>query len=109
MAQSKLHNFLAQQQRQPALAYEATLQLNFEHDPTPADESAWKADYYRSIFNWAARRICSEFQKSTCRPFWQTTIDECDGKAVAESLGLSVGVVYVVTGLVGQRLGGHCG
>src|SRR6185436_8977534 len=34
VVRSKLHNFLAQQQRQPALAGETTLQLKIERDST---------------------------------------------------------------------------
>jgi len=36
--------------------------------------------------------------------FWQTTIDERDGKEVAKSLGLSVGAVYVAKSRVIARL-----
>jgi len=104
VVRSRLHNFLAQQQRQPALAGETTL-LKHEHNATPAaDESVWEADYYRGIFNWAAKRIRNEFQESTWQAFWRTTIDERDGKEVAESLGMSVGAVYVAKSRVIARL-----
>ena len=69
-----------------------------------ADQSVWEADYYRAIFNWAAERIRSEFQESTWQAFWQTTVDERDGKEVAKSLGLSVGAVYVAKSRVIARL-----
>jgi len=38
------------------------------------------------------------------RIFWQTTIDERDGKEVAKLLGLSVGAVYVGKSRVIARL-----
>ena len=104
MVRSKFHNFMAQQQRQPELAGQTTLQRNVERASTPTDESAWEADYYRSIFNWAAERIRSEFQESTWQAFWRTAIEERDGKEVAESLGLSVGAVYVAKSRVIARL-----
>ena len=104
VVRSKLHNFVAQKQRQPELAGETTLQLKLELDSTPADESAWEADYYRTIFNWAAERIRNEFQESTWQAFWRTTIEERDGKEVAEALGLSVGAVYVAKSRVIARL-----
>jgi len=104
VVQSRLHNHLAQQQRQPELAGATTLQLKIDRDSTATDESAWEADYYRAIFNWAAGRIRREFQESTWQAFWRTTIDERDGKEVAESLGMSVGAVYVAKSRVIARL-----
>jgi RNA polymerase sigma-70 factor (ECF subfamily) len=104
VAQSKLHNFLARQERQPALAGETTLQRHLESAPSHVDESNWEADYYRAIFNWAAGRIRGEFQESTWQAFWRTTIEERDGKEVAESLGMSVGAVYVAKSRVIARL-----
>jgi RNA polymerase sigma factor (sigma-70 family) len=102
VVQSKLHNFLAQQQRQPALAGETALQLKL--NSAPEENATWEAEYYRAIFNWAAERIRGDFQESTWHAFWQTTIDERDGKDVAESLGLSVGAVYVAKSRVIARL-----
>jgi RNA polymerase sigma factor (sigma-70 family) len=104
VVQSKLHNFLAQQQRQPALAGETTLQLAQDQNSAREEDDAWDAEYYRAVFTWAAERIRGEFQESTWRAFWQTTIDECDGKEVAESLGMSVGAVYVAKSRVIARL-----
>src|SRR5262245_628211 len=104
VVQSKLHNFFAQQQRQPELASETSLRFKLEDQSRSADGSAWETDYYRTIFNWAAERIRGEFQESTWRAFWQTTIHERDGKEVAKSLGLSVGAVYVAKSRVIARL-----
>ena len=102
VVQSKLYNFLAQQKRQPELAGETTLQLKL--GPEAVEDATWEADYYRAIFNWAAERIRGEFQESTWQAFWRTTIDERDGKEVAESLGISVGAVYVAKSRVIARL-----
>ena len=68
------------------------------------EDLTWEADYYHAIFNWAAERIRGEFQDSTWQAFWRTTIEERDGKEVAESLGLSVGAVYVAKSRVIARL-----
>jgi RNA polymerase sigma-70 factor (ECF subfamily) len=104
VVQSKLHNFLDQRRRQPELAGETTLQARIEHDSISEEETAWEAEYYRTIFHWAAERIRGEFQPSTWQAFWRTTIDERDGKEVAEALGLSVGAVYVAKSRVLARL-----
>lgn len=104
VVQSKLHNFLAQQRRQPALAGQTTLQRTLEDNSAAADESKWEVDYYRAVFNWAADRIRGEFQENTWQAFWRTTIEERDGKEVAEALGMTVGAVYVAKSRVIGRL-----
>jgi RNA polymerase sigma-70 factor (ECF subfamily) len=104
VVQSKLQNFLAHRERQPTLAGETTLQRHVERSLSSADEFDWDTDYYRAIFSWAAERIRGEFQDSTWQAFWRTTIEERDGKEVAESLGMSVGAVYVAKSRVVARL-----
>lgn len=104
VVRSKFHNFKAQQQRQPELAGKTTLELKLDRDSMATEESEWEAQYYKRLFNWAAERIRSEFHESTWQAFWRTTIDERDGKEVAESLGLSVGAVYVAKSRVIARL-----
>jgi RNA polymerase sigma factor (sigma-70 family) len=104
VVQSKLHDFVAQQQRRPELASESSLRSKLENEAARPDESHWETDYYRAIFHWAAERIRGEFQTSTWQAFWRTTIEERDGKEVAESLGLSVGAVYVAKSRVIARL-----
>jgi RNA polymerase sigma factor (sigma-70 family) len=104
VVQSRVNNHLAREQRQAVLVGETTLQRCAETDPAPLDDAGWEADYYRALFYWAAERIRGEFQESTWRAFWQTTIDERDGKEVAEALGLSVGAVYVSKSRVIARL-----
>jgi len=104
VVRSKFHNFVARQQRQPELPGNTVLQFKLDRDATGADESDWEAEYHRRIFHWAAKRIRSEFHESTWQAFWRTTIDEHDGKEVAESLGLRVGAVYVAKSRVIARL-----
>src|SRR5204863_8096663 len=79
-------------------------QFKIDRNATGSEESDWEAEYHRRIFHWAAERIRSEFQDSTWQAFWRTAIDERDGKEVAESLGLSVGAVYVAKSRVIARL-----
>jgi RNA polymerase sigma factor (sigma-70 family) len=104
VVRSKFHNFVAQQQRQPELAGNTTLQFKIDREAASPEESDWEAEYHRRIFHWAAERIRSEFQESTWQAFWRTAIDERDGKEVAESLGLSVGAVYAAKSRVIARL-----
>lgn len=104
VVQNKMRNFLAGQERQPSLAGESTLELKLDHNAVPAEDSKWETEYYRQLFKWGTDRIRTEFQETTWQAFWRTTVDECDGKIVAEALGLSVGAVYVAKSRVIARL-----
>lgn len=104
VVQNRLRTFLSRQQRQPALAGETALRLILERDSLERDDPAWQADYYRTLFDWAAGRVRGDFQDSTWQAFWQTTVDERDGQEVADSLGLTVGAVYVAKSRVLARL-----
>jgi RNA polymerase sigma-70 factor (ECF subfamily) len=104
VVRSKLNNFFATRQRQPDPAGPSTLMQMVDADSNPVDQSEWDAQYLRHIFNWAAERVRPEFQESTWQAFWKTTVEEEDGKQVAESLGLSVGAVYVAKSRVLTRL-----
>jgi RNA polymerase sigma-70 factor (ECF subfamily) len=104
VVRSKLNNFFASRLRQPDPAGPSTLMQMVDADSSPGDQSEWDAQYLRHIFNWAAERVRPEFQESTWQAFWKTTVEEEDGKQVAESLGLSVGAVYVAKSRVLTRL-----
>ena len=94
----------ASRQRQPDPASGTSLQNLQEAQPTATDLSDWDAEYHRQIFSWAAERIRPEFQEKTWQAFWQTAVEERDGKEVAESVGLSIGAVYVAKSRVLARL-----
>jgi RNA polymerase sigma-70 factor (ECF subfamily) len=52
----------------------------------------------------AAAQVRAEVEAATWQAFWQTACEEKDGKAVAQSLGLSVGAVYIAKSRVLARL-----
>jgi RNA polymerase sigma-70 factor (ECF subfamily) len=104
VVRSKLNNFFASHQRRPDPAGPSTLAEMLDAESSGAEQSEWDAQYHRHIFNWAAERIRPEFQESTWQAFWQTTVEEEDGKQVAQNLGLSVGAVYVAKSRVLARL-----
>ena len=52
----------------------------------------------------AAEQIRSEFQDSTWQAFWQTNMEGKATKEVAESLGMTVGAVYIARSRVLARL-----
>jgi RNA polymerase sigma-70 factor (ECF subfamily) len=77
-------------------------------DAIPAPESAesqlFDEEYRRRIFRWAADQVESEFRESTWRAFWLTAVDGCPVKEVAQTLGQTVGSVYIARSRVLARL-----
>jgi RNA polymerase sigma-70 factor (ECF subfamily) len=104
VTRSKLNNFFTSRQRQPNPASATSLQQLAESQPTAEEQSHWDAEYHRQVFHWAAGRIRGEFQEKSWQAFWQTTVEQRDGKEVAEAVGLSIGAVYVAKSRVLARL-----
>jgi RNA polymerase sigma-70 factor (ECF subfamily) len=67
-------------------------------------EQLWEEEYRQSVFRFAAARIRGEFEESTWRAFWLTTIDGKKTKEVAQSLEISEGAVYIAKSRVIARL-----
>lgn len=98
VARSKLNDHLAKRLKQPVASGETRVQQMLENQPNAAadDEQArWDLDYQRQVFDWASRQVQPHVQETTWRAFWQTAVQHRPSKDVAESLGLSVGAVYV--------------
>lgn len=104
VVRSKMNNLLASRQRQPEPSGQSTIQELVEQSAPPVDQSDWDVEYHRSVFQWAADRIRPSFQEATWQAFWRTCVEEQDGQAVAQSLGMSVGAVYVAKSRVLARL-----
>ncbi|HXG48690.1 MAG TPA: sigma-70 family RNA polymerase sigma factor [Methylomirabilota bacterium] len=105
VVRSKLNNFLAARQRQPDPASATRLQsLVEETQRGGSEQSEWDTEYHRQVFHWAAGRIRAEFQDSSWQAFWQTAVEQRDGREVATNLGLSLGAVYVAKSRVLARL-----
>jgi RNA polymerase sigma-70 factor (ECF subfamily) len=106
VARNKLLNFLAQQRRLVQGAGDTSAQDLLEAQPAGEEDEAalWDKDYERRIFAWVAERVRGGFQDSTWLAFWQTAVDGRSAKAVAESLGMTVGAVYIAKSRVLARL-----
>jgi RNA polymerase sigma-70 factor (ECF subfamily) len=101
---SKLKNYFANRQRHPQGTGETAVQKFLEAQPAPDEEANWDQEYDRRLLHWAAKQIRGEFKESTWQAFWETAVEECPGKEVAERLGLSVGAVYIARSRVLARL-----
>ena len=104
VVRSKMNNLLASRQRQPEPSGQSTVAALLDQQAAPKEESDWDTEYHRCVFHWAAERIRPGFKEITWQAFWRTTIDQHEGQAVAESLGMSIGAVYVAKSRVLARL-----
>lgn len=70
------------------------------------DEEAkqWEYDYQLRAFRLAAERVRLEFTEASWQAFWRTAVEGQGAKAVSESLGMSVGAVYMSRSRVLHRV-----
>jgi RNA polymerase sigma-70 factor (ECF subfamily) len=105
VARSKLNDFHAERRRHPLGGGDSAIQARLEEQPACDEEAAeWDREYETRLLLWAADRVRGQFQDATWRAFWQTAVEGKKPADVAESLGLSVGAVYIAKSRVVARL-----
>ena len=67
-------------------------------------DEVWNTEYQNQLFQWASEQIRSEFKESTWKAFWSTAVEGKNTEQTAQSLGLSVGAVYIARSRVTRRL-----
>lgn len=70
----------------------------------PASDVAYRGEYRRQAFRWAAKRTRAQVSDSTWRAFWRTSVESASIESVAQELGVTVGVVYAARSRVLARL-----
>ncbi len=93
--------------RRPALGCGgSSAQRRLEDVPAPGDddEDAWEREYRRQRFLCAAERARVDFEESTWSAFWATAVENRPAREAAETLGLSIGAVYIAKSRVLARL-----
>lgn len=78
--------------------------LNNEAIQPDVQQEDIEAEYRRSVFRWAARRIKGEFQETTWQAFWLTTVGGQAASATATQLGQSTGAFYTARSRIMRRL-----
>lgn len=100
-------NLMAARRRHPAgTGAGGTDMVAMLHAQPSSDEDSalFDLEYRRRLFALAADRVRGTVQQATWQAFWRTGVEGQDARAVAESLGLSPGAVYVARSRVMARL-----
>jgi RNA polymerase sigma factor (sigma-70 family) len=106
IARNLLVNFLASQRRHVRGSGSTSVQELLEAQPA-ADaqaEAAFRAEFQRRAFLWAAEHVKNEFTTSTWQAFWKTGVENQPIALVAKELQLSAGAVYIARSRVLARL-----
>ncbi|MEM8670343.1 MAG: sigma-70 family RNA polymerase sigma factor [Planctomycetota bacterium] len=74
-------------------------------DDTNDLERDWEDEYRSHLFQWAIGEIKTQFQPKTWSAFWFTAVEGKSPTEVAETLGLSLGAVYIAKSRITKRLG----
>jgi RNA polymerase sigma-70 factor (ECF subfamily) len=104
LANRKLCDLLTRQQRQQQAAGGSAAQERLDEVAAPADEEMWNEEHERCLFNWAVEQVRGEFTPATWQAFWLTAVEGKTAHQAGETLGLSVGAVYVARSRVQARL-----
>src|SRR5262249_51924690 len=106
IARNVMVNLLAGQRRHGRGTGDSDVGRLLEQHPAPAPEDAalFEGEYRRRLFAWAAERVRGEVRPATWQGFWRTGVEGQEPRAVAESLGISVGAVYIAKSRVMARL-----
>ena len=96
IARNKLRDFLEHRRRRPADSGEgSTTCERIEFLAAPEETSDWDRGYEMRLFAWAAEQVRCTVDEKTWQAFRLTAIEGKPGREVADSLGMSVGAVYV--------------
>lgn len=78
--------------------------LNSQPDRADEDEVEWNSTYHRNLLKFAMQEVEKELSQDHWTAFLQTAVEGQNASAVAESLNLSVGHVYVLKSRVVSRI-----
>lgn len=95
---------LEARRRQPQGSGDSAAVKLLESQPAPDEAAEWERDCQKQLFECAAAQIRGQFRPSTWDAFWRTGVLGEDTRSVAESLGISVGAVYIARNRVLTRI-----
>ena len=104
VTRNAVYKFLRGGQRQPIGSGDTQQQVRLEQIEAPNEQEDWDYEYEKRLFAWACNEVRGEFQENTWQAFWQTAVDSVSVKKVAETLGMSVGSIYVAKSRILTRI-----
>ncbi len=104
VARNQLRKFLNARRRRPVTTGGPTAEALLQQAAAPEEEAAWEQEYQARLFELASERVRDCFRPATWQAFWRSAVEGEDAGAVAASLGMSVGAVYIARTRVLARL-----
>ncbi len=106
IARNLMINWLTREQRRPHGTGDTRVKELLEEQPAPEGDQSrlFEQEYKRETFRWAAEQVRGQFRDTTWSAFWLTAVESHPIQEVADTLGMTVGAVYVARSRVMARL-----
>jgi RNA polymerase sigma-70 factor (ECF subfamily) len=106
VVRNQLSNFRTRRSRFAQGCGDSAAQAMLEAQPArpEPEEARWEQEYEQRLFHWAAAQVRGGFQDATWQAFWQTAVEGKAPREVAQTLGITVGAVYIAKSRVLARL-----
>jgi len=106
IARNLMVNLLVRQRRHPQGTGSTDIKHLLEEQAAPVgeDSALFDGEYQREAFRWAAGQVRGQFRGTTWKAFWLSSVEGREIKEVAETLGITVGAVYIARSRVMARL-----
>ena len=90
--------------RQPVGTGDSRIAELIADAPAQQEESLWESEYCQHLLSWAMDQVQGQFSESTWMAFCEFGLNNRPAQEVADSLGISVGAVYIAKSRVTKRL-----